>query len=65
MSEADDLFAEAYRLSVVDEKHQEAIKICRRVLTADSNNYRNRVFLGMLLSDYGTAQEKEESQSLV
>jgi tetratricopeptide (TPR) repeat protein len=62
MSEADDLFAEAYGLSVVDKKHREAIDICRQALTIDPNNWRVRVFLGMLLSDHGTAEEKEESR---
>jgi len=62
MSEADDLFAEAYRLSVVEEKHREAIDICREALTVDADNFRIRVFLGMLLSDYGTTEEKEESR---
>jgi len=44
MAEADDLFAEAYRLSVVEEKHREALEICRQALTVDPSNYRIRVF---------------------
>ncbi len=62
MAEADDLFAQAYGLSVVDEKHREAIDVCRQALTVDPNNWRSRVFLGMLLSDHGTAEEKEEAR---
>lgn len=62
MTEADKLFTEAYGLSVVDEKHREAIDICRHALTIDPNNWRVRVFLGMLLSDHGTAGEKEEAR---
>jgi tetratricopeptide (TPR) repeat protein len=62
MSEADELFAEAYRLSVVKEKHRQAIDICRQALTIDPNNWRVLIFLGMLLSDHGTAEEKEEAR---
>jgi len=62
MSEADDLFARAYGLSVVDEKHGEAIDICREALTLDPGNWRVHVFLGMLLSDHGTTDEREEAR---
>jgi len=62
MSQADDLFAEAYRLNVVEEEHRKAIEICKKALALDANNYRIRVYLGMLLADYGTPEEKEEAR---
>jgi tetratricopeptide (TPR) repeat protein len=50
MSEVDDLFNEAYKLEVLEEKPREAIELCRRALELDPDNYRVRVFLGMLLA---------------
>jgi tetratricopeptide (TPR) repeat protein len=59
MSEADDLFSQAYELNVVEEKPDEAIELCKRGLELDPDNYRIRVYLGMLLSDNGTPEEKK------
>jgi tetratricopeptide (TPR) repeat protein len=62
MSEVDDLFNEAYKLEVLEEKPREAIELCRRALEIEPDNYRVRVFLGMLLSDHGSAEEQSESR---
>jgi len=62
MTEADALFAKAYDLNVVEEQHEKAISICRQALELEPNNYRVRVYLGMLLSDYGTAEQQEEGR---
>jgi tetratricopeptide (TPR) repeat protein len=62
MSEADDLFNDAYKLHVLEEKHQEAIELCRRALEIEPDNYRVRIFLGMLLGDHGNPEEILESR---
>lgn len=62
MSEADDLFSRAYELNVVEEKPYEAIELCKRALEVDPNNYRIRVYLGMLLADNGTGEEKKRAR---
>jgi len=62
MSEVDDLFNEAYKLEVLEEKPREAIELCRRTLELDPDNYRVRVFLGMLLGDHGSAEVVSESR---
>ena len=62
MSEVDSLFDQAYKLHVVDENHREAIVLCRRALAIEPNNYRIRVFLGMLLGDYGSPDEVDEAR---
>ncbi len=62
MSEVDELFNEAYKLDVIEEKPREAIELCRRALEIDPHNYRVRVFLGMLLGDHGSAEEISESR---
>ena len=64
MSEAEDLFNDAYKLHVVEEKHQEAIELCRRALKIEPDNYRVQVFLGMLLGDYGKPEEALETRQL-
>jgi len=56
------LLDEAYRLSVVEEKHREAIELCRKALKIEPNNYRIQVFLGMLLGDHGTEEEIMEAR---
>lgn len=62
MSEADDLFSQAYELDVVEEKPLEAIELCKRALAVDPDNYRIRVYLGMLLADNGTTEEKKHGR---
>jgi len=62
MSEADELFNQAYGLHVVDESTREAIELCRRALEIEPDHYRACVFLGMLLDDYGDEDEKVESR---
>ena len=62
MSAADELFNRAYGLHVVDEKTREAIELCRQALEIAPDHYRARVFLGMLLDDYGNEEEKAESR---
>jgi tetratricopeptide (TPR) repeat protein len=63
MSEADDLFSQAYQLLVVEEKHREAIDLCRKALEIEPDNYRVLVFLGMLLGDHGTESEIAEARN--
>lgn len=62
MSEADELFNRAYGFHVVDEKTREAIELCRQALEIAPDHYHARVFLGMLLDDYGDEKEKAESR---
>jgi tetratricopeptide (TPR) repeat protein len=59
---SDELFQEAYRLSVLEEKHKEAIALCKKALALDPNNNKALVYLGMLLSDYGSDEEKAEAR---
>ncbi|HEV7744768.1 MAG TPA: tetratricopeptide repeat protein [Pyrinomonadaceae bacterium] len=63
MPEADDLFSQAYKLHVVEEKHREAIDLCRKALEIEPDNYRVLVFLGMLLGDHGSESEIAEARS--
>lgn len=63
MSEADDLFSQAYQLHVVEEKHREAIDLCRKALEIEPDNYRALVFLGMLLGDHGSESETAEARN--
>ena len=62
MSEAQKLLAEAYKLHVVDEKHKEAIQLCRQALEIEPGDYRVRVFLGILLGDHGDEHEIIEAR---
>jgi hypothetical protein len=62
MTEADELFSQAYGLSVVDEQPREAIEVCRKVLEIEPDHYWARVFLGILLDDHGNEAEKLESR---
>jgi tetratricopeptide (TPR) repeat protein len=62
MSEADELYYQAYSLDVVDEQPREAIEVCRKVLEIEPDHYLARVFLGMLLDDLGDEAEKLESR---
>ncbi|SRR6266480_722911 len=62
MSNADELYHQAYGLHVVDEQSREAIEVCRKVLEIDPDHYSARVFLGMLLDDHGNEAEKLESR---
>ncbi|HYV24165.1 MAG TPA: hypothetical protein VE969_02925 [Pyrinomonadaceae bacterium] len=62
MAKSDELFTDAYRLSIVHEQHRQAIDVCKQALSLDPENIRIQVFLGMLLSDYGTSEEKRESR---
>ena len=63
MSSVGELLDEAYRLSVVEEKHREAIDVCRRALAIEPENYRLLVYLGMLLSDHGNTTEIAEARN--
>lgn len=63
MEEIDELFNHAYQLHVLEEKHDMAIKLCRKILEIDPDNYRTLVFLGMLLGDNGDDQERLEARS--
>ena len=49
-------------MHVVEERSREAIDLCRQALSLDPNHYRARIFLGMLLDDEGTGDEKDESR---
>jgi tetratricopeptide (TPR) repeat protein len=62
MSEADDLFSQAYELAVVEEQPHKAIELCKRALVLDPDNYRIRVYLGTLLADSGTPEEKKSAR---
>jgi Flp pilus assembly protein TadD len=62
MSEAEELFNQAYEAQVVDERSGDAIALCRRVLELDPSHYRARVFLGMLLDDFGDVDQRAESR---
>ncbi len=62
MSKAEELFNRAYNLSVVEEKHHEAIDLCRKALEVEPENYRVLVYLGMLLCDHGTNEEMSEGR---
>jgi hypothetical protein len=62
MSEAEELFNQAYGLAVADDQPREAIELCRKVLEMEPDHYRSRVFLGMLLDDHGNEAEKIESR---
>jgi len=59
---SDELFLEAYRLNVVEEKHKEAIALCKNALELEHTNNKARVYLGMLLADYGNDEEKAEAR---
>lgn len=52
MKTVQELFDNAYSLSIVEEKHDEAIALCRKALKIEPRNYRVKVFLGMLLGDH-------------
>jgi hypothetical protein len=45
-------FNQAFNLSVVEEKHREAIDLCRKALEVEPDNYRVLVFVGILLGDH-------------
>ena len=62
MSEADELYYQAYSLDVVDEQPRRAIGVCRKILEIEPDHYLARVFLGMLLDDHGDEAEKLESR---
>lgn len=62
MSKAEELFNEAYKLSVVEEKHREAIDLCRKALEVEPDNYRVLVYLGILLGDHGSGEEIAEAR---
>jgi tetratricopeptide (TPR) repeat protein len=62
MMSSDELFLEAYRLSVVEQQHKEAIVLCKKALELDPTNNKARVYLGMLLADYGNDEEKAEAR---
>lgn len=62
MSKADKLFNQAYNWSVVEEKHREAIDLCRKALEVEPDHYRVRVYLGMLLAEHGTNEERSEGR---
>jgi hypothetical protein len=62
MTEAEELFNQAYGAQVVDERTGDAIALCRRALELDSSHYRARVFLGMLLDDFGDPEQRAESR---
>ena len=62
MSEAGDLFSQAYELDVVEEKPYEAIELCKGALGLDPENYRIRVYLGMLLADHGNPEERKRGR---
>lgn len=62
MSDAEELFNQAYTLSVVEEKYRAAIDLCRKALELESDNYRIQVYLGMLLADHGTNEERSEGR---
>jgi tetratricopeptide (TPR) repeat protein len=62
MSEADELFKEAYNLHVIEEHTNEAIERCRRALMLYPDHYRARVFLGMLLGDQKENKDVAESR---
>jgi tetratricopeptide (TPR) repeat protein len=64
MSQAEELFNQAYKLSVVEEKHREAIELCREALKLEPDNYRVLVYLGMLLGDHGRGKEIGEARQL-
>jgi tetratricopeptide (TPR) repeat protein len=59
---AEELFNQAYNLSVVEEKHRDAIHLCRKALEIEPHNYRILVFLGMLLGDHGSESEIAEAR---
>jgi tetratricopeptide (TPR) repeat protein len=63
MSKTEELFTQAYNLSVVEEKHREAIDLCRKALEIDPDDYRVLVFLGMLLGDHGSESEIAEARN--
>ena len=63
MSKTEELFNQAYNLSVVEERHGEAIDLCRKALEIEPDNYKVLVFLGMLLGDHGTENEIAESRN--
>jgi tetratricopeptide (TPR) repeat protein len=63
MTKTDELFNQAYNLSVVEERHREAIDLCRKALEIEPDNYRVLVFLGMLLGDHGSDNEIAESRN--
>jgi tetratricopeptide (TPR) repeat protein len=62
MLKAEELFNQAYNLSVVEEKHREAIDLCRKALELEPDNYRVLVYLGMLLGDHGRGKEIAEAR---
>ncbi|HEV7744772.1 MAG TPA: hypothetical protein VGO56_07230 [Pyrinomonadaceae bacterium] len=63
MSRVEELFDQAYKLSILEEKHREAIDLCRRALEIEPDNYRVLVFLGMLLGDHGNDGESEITEA--
>lgn len=58
----DELFDQAYRLNVVEEDHAAAIITCRKAVEIQPTNFRARIYLGMLLSDYGGEEESAEAR---
>jgi len=62
MTKIDELFNQAYQMHVLEEKNDEAIKLCRQALVLDPFNYRVRVFLGILLGDSSNSQDKLEAR---
>lgn len=62
LSEADNLFSKAYGLHVVDEKHTEAIPICRKILKRYPSHNMARMLLANLLDDFGNEAEIAESR---
>jgi tetratricopeptide (TPR) repeat protein len=62
MSHAEEMFNQAYHLSIVERNHREAIDLCRKALEVEPDNYRVLVFLGMLLGDHGSGEEVAEAR---